>query len=116
VPILKNLDGAELTPEAFGLACVTLGWDRPIDDGIGLWESKHASEDTCLILDTLTRPTTLLCRLDGHDDYEPEALVEGVLRRRFDANFVACAEVLKAQRIGKRKRVSRGAPKAARIR
>ena len=95
LPLLSHLDGSDLTPEELGVACVTFGWDRPSDDGIGLWATRRSADDTRLILDTITTPTTLLCHLDGDDDYEPDALVvASVLRRRFDANFAACAEVL----------------------
>jgi hypothetical protein len=45
----------------------------------------------------VTKPTTLLCRLDSSDDYEPDALLEGPLRRRFDDNFLSALFFLNAK-------------------
>lgn len=88
LPILRNLDGATLSAPTFSEACVTLGWPEPVDDGIGLWEVEHPGEGTSLVLDTVTKPTTLICRLEQDDAYDADDLLEdGALRRKFDASF-----------------------------
>jgi hypothetical protein len=97
LPILESLDGNALSPAAFAAACMASGWGEPIADGIGLWEAKHPSDGTRLILDTVTEPTTVLCCLDSQDDYEPDALLKGALRRAFDQNFFACVELLRSR-------------------
>jgi hypothetical protein len=84
LPIFAALDGATLSPQTFSEVCKSCGWDEPRDDGIGLWEVRHPTVDTLLVLDTVTRPVTLLCSLDSHDTYEPEALLDGALRPVFD--------------------------------
>lgn len=95
VPILESLDGNALSPDAFSSACKASGWSEPIADGIGLWEAEHPADGMRLILDTVTEPTTVLCCLDAHVDYEPDALLEGELRRGFYQSFFACVEVLR---------------------
>jgi hypothetical protein len=96
LPILASLDRGELTPQAFGAACAIFGWSRAIADGVGLWEARHPTDDTRLILDTVIDPVTLLCRLDDDDDddREPAALLDGELRRRFDVDFLTGARLL----------------------
>jgi hypothetical protein len=94
LPILQRLDGATLSPDTFRSACATAGWPEPVDDGIGLWETEHPSDGTPLVLDTVTKPSTLICRLDSHDDYEPAALRSGALRDRFDANFARSRDLI----------------------
>jgi hypothetical protein len=91
---LERLDGAGLTPETFTRVCVMAGWPEPTYDGVGLWEVDHPSEGTPLILDTVTSPITLLCRLDAQDDCEPEALRNTPLRHSFDDSFLRTAELL----------------------
>jgi hypothetical protein len=97
LPIFAALDGDALSPQTFSAVCKSFGWDEPRDDGIGLWEVQHRKEGTLLVLDTVTRPVTLLCSLDSHDDYEPAALLDGSLRKGFDENFMRSAELLNAQ-------------------
>jgi len=97
IPIFAALDGATLSPEAFSAVCKSFGWDEPRDDGIGLWEVRHPKEGTLLVLDTVTRPVTLLCSLDARDAYEPEALLDGSLRLTFDEEFLQSAELLSSQ-------------------
>jgi len=97
IPIFAALDGAALSPEAFSAVCQSFGWDEARDDGIGLWEVKHPEEGTLLVLDPVTKPVTLLCSLDAHDSYEPEALLDGSLRLTFDENFLRSAELLSSQ-------------------
>ena len=97
LPIFAALDGATLSPQTFSEVCKSCGWDEPRDDGIGLWEVRHPTVDTLLVLDTVTRPVTLLCSLDSHDTYEPEALLDGALRPMFDENFVRAAVLLSLQ-------------------
>ena len=97
LPVLETLDGNTLSPDAFSAACRASGWNEPAADGIGLWEAEHPADGPRLILDTVTEPTTVICCLDSHDDYEPESLLEGELRRRFDQNFFACIEVLRSR-------------------
>lgn len=87
LPIFLGLDGTTLSPQTFSSICVRCGWPEPVDDGIGLWEVAHAANGTPLVLDTVTKPTTLICRLDSDDDYEPENLLRGRVRERFDLNF-----------------------------
>ena len=96
LPILRDLDGATLSPRAFAAACVTSGWPEPVDDGIGLWEVEHPKEGTPLVLDTVTEPVTLICRLEQDDDYEPDDLLEGALRDRFNASFEKALTALRA--------------------
>jgi hypothetical protein len=36
----------------------------------------------------VTKPTTLICRLESDDDYEPDALLHHALRQRLDAGFL----------------------------
>ena len=95
--VLERLDGADLNPSAFTIACASAGWSSPHYDGVALWAATHPLADLPLILDTVTKPTTLLYLLDGHDDYEPEALLEGELRHRFDANFLEAEAGVRAR-------------------
>jgi len=97
LPIFEAIDGADLSPRTFATVCTTSGWEEPVNDGIGLWEASHATDGTMLVLDTVTKPTTLFCRLDARDDYEPEALRDGPLRLTFDAHFVHSLERLRAR-------------------
>jgi hypothetical protein len=95
--IFERLDGTDLSPRSFAATCEARGWGAPVDDGIGLWEAAHPTDGAVLILDTVTKPTTLFCCLDAHDDYEPEALRDGPLRRSFDENFLRSAEMLRSR-------------------
>jgi|KBSSwiStaDraftv2_1062776.scaffolds.fasta_scaffold00220_41 hypothetical protein len=97
LPIFRDLDGATLSPSTFCVACVNSGWPEPADDGIGLWEVEHPTEGTLLVLDTVMKPTTLICRLDQDDDYDPDDLLKDALRRKFDASF---EQSLAALRVG----------------
>jgi hypothetical protein len=97
LPIFAALDGALLSPHTFSAVCTAFGWGEPRDDGIGLWEVRHPASRTLLVLDTVTKPITLLCSLDSHDTYEPEALLEGSLRKEFDQNFLKSAELLSSK-------------------
>ena len=94
--LLRDLDGETLSPSTFSAACVAAGWPAPADDGIGLWEVEHPADGTSLILDTVTKPTTLICRLDGNDDYDADDLRKGPLRQRFDATFDEALTALRA--------------------
>lgn len=47
----------------------------------------HPSEGTSLVLDTVTEPTTLICRSVQDDAYEADALLESALRQAFDSSF-----------------------------
>src|SRR5689334_22267673 len=96
LPILRDLDGETLSPSTFSAACVACGWPAPVDDGIGLWEVEHPTEGTPLVLDTVTKPTTLICRLEGDDEYDADDLRKGALRRRFDASFDQALTALRA--------------------
>jgi len=96
LPIFQALDGETLSPSAFSAACVSSGWPQPVDDGIGLWEVEHPNDGTWLVLDTVTKPTTLICRLDQDDEYDADELRKGDLRRRFDANFDQSLAALRA--------------------
>jgi hypothetical protein len=88
LPILRNLDGATLSARTFSEACVASGWPEPVDDGIGLWDVEHPSEGTDLVLDTVMKPTTLICRLEQDDEHDADDLLEdAALRRKFDASF-----------------------------
>jgi len=87
LPVLRNLDGANLLPDVFSVICTTSGWPEPVDDGIGLWEVEHPSEGISLVLDTVTKPTTLIGRLVQDDAYEADALLESALRQTFDLSF-----------------------------
>jgi len=97
LPIFEALDGAALTPGAFSKVCKAAGWPEPIGDNIGLWEVEHPEEGTPLILDTVTTPTTLICRLACDDEYEPDALLDTPLRRSFDDLFQRAAATLKSR-------------------
>jgi len=97
LPIFAALDGATLSPQTFSAVCNSHGWDEPRDDGIGLYEVRHPTAGTLLVLDTVTKPVTLLCSLEAHDSYEPEALLDGSLRLTFDENFLHSAEALSSQ-------------------
>lgn len=88
LPLLQALDGAALSPRSFSEACVTLGWPAPADDGVGLWEVELPHEGTLLVLDTETKPITLICRLQQDDEHDADDLLEDdELRRTFDASF-----------------------------
>jgi hypothetical protein len=88
LPILRDLDGATLSARTFGEACVTSGWPEPVDDGTGLWDVEHPVDGTYLVLDTVMKPTTLICRLEQNDEYDGDDLLEDdALRRKFDASF-----------------------------
>jgi len=88
LPLLRDLDGATLAASTFSTACVASGWPAPVDDGIGLWEVEHPDEETYLVLDTKTKPTTLICRLVQDDEFDPDEMLEDAeLRRDFDASF-----------------------------
>jgi len=87
LPILQKLDGANLSPGSFSATCTTAGWPKPVDDGIGLWEVEHPSDGISLVLDTVTQPTTLICRLVQDDAYEADALLKKALRQTFDASY-----------------------------
>lgn len=87
LPILRNLDGENLSPDTFSVTCTASGWPEPVGDGIGLWEVENPREGTALVLDTVTKPTTLICRLVQDDAYETDALLEPALRQTFDAAF-----------------------------
>jgi hypothetical protein len=95
LPIFEAIDGADLSPRTFSAVCATSGWSEPVNDGIGLWEVTNPANGAMLIFDTVTKPTTLFCRLDAHDDYEPDALQEAALRRTFDERFVHSLEQLR---------------------
>jgi hypothetical protein len=95
LPIFEAIDGADLSPRTFSAVCATSGWGEPVNDGIGLWEVTNPANGAMLIFDTVTKPTTLFCRLDAHDDYEPDALQEAALRRTFDERFVHSLEQLR---------------------
>jgi hypothetical protein len=97
LPIFEAIDATDVTPGSFSAACATAGWTEPVDDGIGLWEAAHPTDGAVLILDTVTKPTTLFCCLDAHDDYEPDTLRDGPLRRSFDENFLRSAEMLRSR-------------------
>jgi hypothetical protein len=86
LPILRDLDGATLSPHTFSKACTAAGWPEPVDDGIGLWESEHPDEETLLVLDTTVQPATLICSLEDND-YDADDLLERAPRRKFDATF-----------------------------
>ncbi len=94
--VLEVLDGRELSPATFAKACVSAGWPEPTDDGIGLWEVDEPTAGTPLILDTVTDPTSLICRLECDDAYERDALLEEPLRRRFDSAFTQWSDALSA--------------------
>lgn len=100
VAIFEKLDGASLSAQAFVRTCVALGWEEPLSAGdgarIGVWEVEHPAERTLLTLDTLTVPTTVICRLDAFEDDEPEALLEAQIRRDFDETFERALQVLQA--------------------
>ena len=86
--IFRDLDGATLSARTFSEACVTSGWPAPVDDGDGLWDVEHPSEGTYLVLDTVMKPITLICRLEQNDEYDADDLLEdAALRRKFDVSF-----------------------------
>ncbi|MFC4314071.1 hypothetical protein ACFPN2_33670 [Steroidobacter flavus] len=88
LPLFRDLDGATLSAATFSEACAKSGWPAPVGDGIGLWEVEHPAEGALLVLDTVTKPTTLICRLQLDDEYDSEDLLEDRdLRRQFDASF-----------------------------
>jgi hypothetical protein len=88
LPIVRDLDGATLSARTFSEACVKAGWPAPVDDGVGLWDVEHADEGTYLVLDTTTKPITLICRLEQDDEYDADEMLEDAeLRREFDASF-----------------------------
>jgi len=73
LPLLRDLDGATLSAQTFSEACVASGWPQPVYDGIGLWEVEHPDAGISLVLDTETKPTTLICRLEQDDEYDAGA-------------------------------------------
>ena len=88
LPILRDLDGATLSARTFCEACVTSGWPEPVDDGIGLWDVEHPGDGTYLVLDTVMKPATLICRLEQDDEHDADDLLEDdALRRKLDASF-----------------------------
>jgi hypothetical protein len=88
LPILRDLDGATLSESTFSAACVATGWPQPVADGVGLWEVEHPNEGTYLVLDTTTKPISLICRLEQDDEYDSDEMLEDdALRRKFDASF-----------------------------
>lgn len=95
LPILRELDGATLSPQTFSAACVAAGWPEPVDDGIGLWEVEHPDEETWLALDTTIQPATLIYRLEDND-YDADDLLERAPRRKFDASFDKALAALRA--------------------
>ncbi len=92
--LIDSLGTSGLIPDAFSAVCVAAGWPRPRGDGIGLWEASDPVSGTPVILDTITKPTTLICRLECDDQYEPEALLGSPLRARFDSIFTEAASQL----------------------
>lgn len=97
LPIFQNLDGATLSSHAFSQACIAAGWPAPVDDGSGLCDVEHPSEGTYLVLDTVTTPTTVICRLEQNDKYDPDEMLEDdELRRKFDASFEQALAALRA--------------------
>ena len=94
--LLDWLDAHGLSPGAFANSCAASGWPEPTGDSIGLWEVNAPVAVTSVILDTLIEPTTLICRLECDDAYEPDALREGPLRQRFDSAFTESLRVLSA--------------------
>lgn len=96
LPIVRDLDGATLSPQTFTAACVAAGWPKPVDDGIGLWELEHPNADIFHVLDTSIQPTTLICRLEEDTDYDADDLLERGPRRKFDASFEKALAALRA--------------------
>jgi hypothetical protein len=97
LPIFRELDGATLSERTFSEACARSSWPEPVGDGSGLWDVEHPSEGTYLVLDTTTKPTTLICRLEQDDEYDPDEMLEDdELRRRFDERYEQALAVLRA--------------------
>jgi len=97
LPLLRDLDGATLSAQTFTAACVASGWPQPVDDGIGLWEVEHPDAGISLVLDTVTKPTTLICRLEQDDEYDADDLLEDEdLRNDFDASYEQSLTALRA--------------------
>ncbi|WP_129646927.1 hypothetical protein [Peristeroidobacter agariperforans] len=97
LPIFRDLDGATLSARTFSEACIASGWPEPVDDGVGLWEVEHPTERTYLVLDTSTKPTTLIGRLEQDDEYDPDEMLEDdELRRRFDERFEQALAALRS--------------------
>jgi hypothetical protein len=87
LPIVRDLDGATLSPQTFSAACVAAGWPEPVDDGIGLWEVEHPEQEILLVLDTSMKPMTLICRLEPDNDHDADDMLERSVRRKFDGSF-----------------------------
>lgn len=97
LPVFRDLDGATLSERTFCEACAKSGWPVPVGDGIGLWDVEHPSEGAYLVLDTTTKPTTVICRLAQDDEYDPDEMLEDdELRRRFDERFEQALAVLRS--------------------
>ena len=97
LPIFRNLDGATLSARTFSEACVASGWPEPVGDNVGLWDVEHPAEGTYLVLDTETKPTSVICRLEQNDEYDADDLLEDTdLRREFDASFEQALAALRS--------------------
>ena len=97
LPVLRDLDGATLSARTFREACVASGWPEPVDDGVGLWDVEHPGDGTYLVLDTVMKPTTLICRLEQNDAYDADDLLEDdAPRRKFDASFEQALAALRS--------------------
>jgi hypothetical protein len=97
LPILRDLDGATLSPRTFSEACIEAGWPEPKDDGVGLWEVEHPDEGTLLVLDTTMKPVTLICKWQQDEEYDGDDLLEDdELRRNFDASFEQALAALRS--------------------
>ena len=92
--LIDSIGASGFSPDAFSAACVAAGWPFPRGDGIGLWEASDPVSGTPVILDTVTEPTTLICRLECDDEYEPAALLGSPLRASFDDAFAHAASLL----------------------
>jgi hypothetical protein len=87
LPIVRHLAGARLSPETFCAACAAAGWPKPADDGIGLWEVEHPEQEILLVLDTVTKPATLICALETDEEHDDDDFLKRALRRKFDGSF-----------------------------
>ncbi len=95
--LFRDLDGATLSARTFSEACAKSGWPEPVADGVGLWDVEHPSEGTYIVLDTVTKPVTLICRLEQDDEYDADDLLEDAgLRQKFDASFDEALVALRA--------------------
>src|SRR5688572_9937014 len=96
LPIVRALDGATLSAPTFSAACVAAGWPKPMDDGVGLWEVEHPEQEILLVLDTVTKPTSVICWLELDEEHEADDFLKRGLRRKFDASFDTALATLRA--------------------